>query len=435
MKVAIVGGGISGLIAGYELNEKGIDFTLFEACDQFGGHSKTVKVPLDGNDTIPVELGTIMYDPKLMHPVMHEYVKKTGVKFEEFPLTFTHHDAINNFTWSTQSHLNGSLRKLDIGIKTLGKGVMNGNFKQSASFLFELERFLRSIKSFKRNKHTEHMSVGKFLHAEQFSSDLRDNWLIPQLLCWWGVPKQQALETSIQVFADSINKVVDTPQYMFSDGWTSFIEKIGANFNKKIKLNSPARKIYRHLDHIQIATDNGVERFDKVLLAVPPNISIQLLQDKTHEEDLILKSYSTTTTTVYLHTDASWIPLEKDWSILNLINKENETNCTFWVGGVHPKKPHLFLTWGDGINSPPDPQKTLLTSKWLRTLPTVGYTYACKDINKLQGANRTWYCGAHVHALGVLPPSLWHENALRSGIQAARSIGEERCTIKSTTSF
>ncbi len=50
MKVAVIGGGISGLACVYRLAkaEAGINVTLFEANSYFGGHTNTVDVTLDG---------------------------------------------------------------------------------------------------------------------------------------------------------------------------------------------------------------------------------------------------------------------------------------------------------------------------------------------------------------------------------------------------
>ena len=42
-KVAIIGGGISGLSTAYRLQQKGIEFTLFEESSRFGGNIQTVR--------------------------------------------------------------------------------------------------------------------------------------------------------------------------------------------------------------------------------------------------------------------------------------------------------------------------------------------------------------------------------------------------------
>jgi len=54
-KVAIIGGGISGLAAGYLLSQKGIDLTIIEARSRLGG--RVYSHPIDENENLAVELG------------------------------------------------------------------------------------------------------------------------------------------------------------------------------------------------------------------------------------------------------------------------------------------------------------------------------------------------------------------------------------------
>jgi len=45
MKVAIVGAGIGGLAAAYDLVKEGVEVVIFEAADQVGGLSAGFKMP------------------------------------------------------------------------------------------------------------------------------------------------------------------------------------------------------------------------------------------------------------------------------------------------------------------------------------------------------------------------------------------------------
>ena len=55
MQIAIIGGGISGLTAGYRLHQK-FDVTLFEASSYIGGHTNTIEVQTDSGD-VAVDTG------------------------------------------------------------------------------------------------------------------------------------------------------------------------------------------------------------------------------------------------------------------------------------------------------------------------------------------------------------------------------------------
>jgi hypothetical protein len=120
------------------------------------------------------------------------------------------------------------------------------------------------------------------------------------------------------------------------------------------------------------------------------------------------------------------MPKKKNPAIANLIKDHRGTFCTFWTGALHPSKPNIFITWGDKIVDSTIKNKSILSENWLRTLPTVEYAKACRDIDSIQGHGGVWHCGAHVHALDKksqrVTPSLWHENAFLSGKRVAEKI-------------
>jgi monoamine oxidase len=59
-KIAIVGGGISGLSAGYYLQKKGIKATIYEADKRVGGRIKSAQI--FGNETLTTEIGAEFID-------------------------------------------------------------------------------------------------------------------------------------------------------------------------------------------------------------------------------------------------------------------------------------------------------------------------------------------------------------------------------------
>ena len=64
MRIAIVGSGISGLVAGYYLRRHH-DVTVFESRDRIGGHTHTVDCEADGQTT-PVDTGFIVYNERTL---------------------------------------------------------------------------------------------------------------------------------------------------------------------------------------------------------------------------------------------------------------------------------------------------------------------------------------------------------------------------------
>ena len=69
-RIAIVGGGISGLGAAWALHHHPdrFDFRLFEA--QIGGNAITADMPQDDGSTIPFDISVIAYIPSVYHHIL-----------------------------------------------------------------------------------------------------------------------------------------------------------------------------------------------------------------------------------------------------------------------------------------------------------------------------------------------------------------------------
>ena len=61
MQIAVIGSGISGLVAAYLLSEDH-DITVFEANDYIGGHTHTIDVQAKNDQTYAVDTGFIVFN-------------------------------------------------------------------------------------------------------------------------------------------------------------------------------------------------------------------------------------------------------------------------------------------------------------------------------------------------------------------------------------
>lgn len=83
VQVTIIGAGVSGLCAGYELKKAGFEVTILEASSRVGGRVKTFREPsfapgLHGE-------GGAMRIPK-NHFLLHQYIKDFGLKLFDFEM-------------------------------------------------------------------------------------------------------------------------------------------------------------------------------------------------------------------------------------------------------------------------------------------------------------------------------------------------------------
>ena len=71
-RIAIVGGGVSGLGVAYALHRQPdrFDFRLFEAQPQIGGNAITADMPQEDGSSIPFDISVTACIPSLYHHIM-----------------------------------------------------------------------------------------------------------------------------------------------------------------------------------------------------------------------------------------------------------------------------------------------------------------------------------------------------------------------------
>lgn len=85
MKVAVIGGGISGLTAAERLASEA-DVTLFEHASKLGGHADTQYIEVDsktgGKKKIAVDTGFIVFNPE-NYPTFYGLLQKYQVPYKD----------------------------------------------------------------------------------------------------------------------------------------------------------------------------------------------------------------------------------------------------------------------------------------------------------------------------------------------------------------
>jgi len=85
-KIAVVGGGVAGIVAAYLLQEKH-QVTLFEQNDYLGGHTNTIEIP-DGPDAgLAVDTGFIVLNDAT-YPLFRKFLDRLGVATRNTEMSF-----------------------------------------------------------------------------------------------------------------------------------------------------------------------------------------------------------------------------------------------------------------------------------------------------------------------------------------------------------
>lgn len=85
MKIAVIGGGISGMISWYLLQRQH-EVTVFEAGSYLGGHTATVDVNVEGKD-YAIDTGFIVFN-NWTYPLFNKFLAELKVESQHTQMSF-----------------------------------------------------------------------------------------------------------------------------------------------------------------------------------------------------------------------------------------------------------------------------------------------------------------------------------------------------------
>jgi phytoene dehydrogenase-like protein len=100
MRIAIVGAGVSGLVAAYLAGARH-EVTVFEAAGYAGGHTNTIRVDT-ADETHQVDTGFIVFNDR-NHPSFQRLLDRLGVESQPSTMTFSVSDGRGDFEYNGSS--------------------------------------------------------------------------------------------------------------------------------------------------------------------------------------------------------------------------------------------------------------------------------------------------------------------------------------------
>ena len=422
LRVAIVGSGISGLAVAHTLQGLA-EVTLFEAGDYFGGHTHTVDITLptpEGPVSHGVDTGFLVFNERT-YPKLINLFAELGVETARSDMSFSVKvpDAMEGkgLEWSGSS--------------------LNGVFAQRGNIAnWKFLRMLGDIARF--NRITTRLAVagqeaammqplGDFLRARKFSNEFRDWYFLPMMGCIWSCPTDQMLQFPVATMIrfchnHGLIQVTDRPQWWtVKGGARHYVEKIIARIHDK-RLNTPVRLVERDAEGVRVVTDGRAERFDKVVLATHSDQSLALLRDASTAEREALGAIRYQPNRAVLHTDASVLPQRRlAWAAWNYeraeeTGREAARVCLHYLLNMLQPLPFAQPVVVS-LNPVREIERKHIMGEFDYAHPVfdLAAIRAQKDIASLQGLQHTYFCGAWT-GYG------FHEDGLKSGLQAARQL-------------
>jgi len=412
-RVAIIGGGVSGLTSAWLLAEQ-YDVHLFEANDYAGGHTNTRDVPLGGKSW-PVNTGFIVFND-WTYPNFIKMMDRLGVVSEVSDMSFSVANARTGLEYNGTS-LNTLFAQR--------RNLLNIPF---LNMIREILRFNQvSRDGLKSGSIDPEQTLGDFLDAHGFSDYFRYNYIVPMGAAIWSA-SEIVLETFPAIFFlrffnnHGMLSVDDRPTWrVISGGSRSYVEAMMDRLGDRISLNSPVTRVIRHADHVEVCCADKSETFDQVILACHSDQALQMLADPTAEERSVLDAIGYQDNDVVLHTDSRMLPdSHRAWAAWNYhipADRSAPVSVTYNMNILQNfhEAPETFcvtLNRTDEI----DPSKIIERYRYAHPQFTPEAVAAQDRYSEIGGVNRTHFCGAYWF-------NGFHEDGVVSALRVAKAFG------------
>lgn len=340
-RVAVIGGGISGLTTAYLLKKKGFDVTVFEAADTVGGNVQTVT-----RDGFTIEQGP---NSLLKSPRFVELVKSLDLEDQVLPA-------------------DPSAKKryilADGKLEPMGpKSFINGFFSLRTIFGLAREPFVRT-------KSPEHESVAEFV-TRRIGPEFLDKAIDPFVSgVYAGDPTNLSMRSAFpklyEMERDYGSLIMATVRrktekadpnfprtFSFRGGLKTLITALAVEIGDGVKVSSPVSDIEETDGKFRV---NGDE-FDAVVISTPSYVAADLIKNRDERLATLLADVNyPKLAVVILGFKSEKIPVELDGFGFLISSKEKRPILgTLYHSAVFPERSpkgyQLLVTFVGGVRS------------------------------------------------------------------------------------
>ena len=412
MKIAIIGSGISGISAAYNLGAEH-EIVIYEANSQIGGHTNTVSVDDELGYTWNVDTGFIVFNDR-NYPGFSKFLTELGVATQKTSMSFSFSDYSKNMGYA------GTLKGVS---STLTSRNLN-NIKT----LINIYKYSKKLRQIPMSSLREDCSVIDFLEKSGCPEGVIANYFKPIASAIWSCNQTEVEKIPVSTYATffenhGLLQLTNRPKwYSVRGGSVTYLNAFKNYFPGLIRTGEEVRKVTETKNRVCVTTMKGVsENYDYAIIATHADQALKIASDVPKEKARILKSIRYSTNKIYLHTDLALMPIEKKiWASWNVIREEssNSTGHTYTTYNMNllqsiDSKTRFLVTVNP--EEPPNASNTLYETRF--THPILSHTEQSKSkiIPILNKAGRIKFCGAYT-GYG------FHEDGYKSGKEVSDLI-------------
>ena len=410
-RVAVVGAGVSGLVAAAELRDAGHDVHVFEAGDHAGGHTNTIEVDTSAGP-LAIDTGFIVFNER-NYPNFERMLAELGVASQPADMSFSVSDGRGGFEWATTGPR---------GLFARPAHALDPRFHR---MLRDLVRFNREARKLVGTRDGG-PSLRRFLEEGGYSEYFVERLLVPQASAVWSADPAQMWSFPAGFLAEFFDnhrvlQLTGRPSWRsITGGSRRYVEALIAPFRDRVHLRTPVRRIEREGTRVLVGVGDSQEEFDEVVLAVHSDVALSLLADPSPAEREVLGAIPYQQNRAVLHTDMSLMPRRRSawasWNFHLIDRPTGRTTVTYHMNRLQSLSAERDYLVTLNLSEAIEPTEVIRRIDYSHPVFTPEGVAAQGRWAEISGHRRTHYCGAYWR---------WgfHEDGVWSALRVSERLG------------
>ncbi|MBO1415306.1 NAD(P)/FAD-dependent oxidoreductase [Streptomyces sp. FH025] len=301
-RVAVVGSGVAGLTAAYELSRAGVEIELFEADGRLGGHAHTQHATAPDGRTLTLDTGFLVHNERT-YPHLVRLFRELGVRTQDSEMSMSVRCDGCGLEYAGARGPGGLFARPDV--------VLRGRYLR---MLAEVPRFHRLARRLLADPGAGDPSLRDFLAAERFSPYFVSHFMTPVVSAVWSCAPDLAGDYPARylfAFLDNhgMLSVSGSPTWRTVVGGSrTYVDKIAERLTA-VHRSTPVRTVRRHPDGVTVVCAEGRRtEADAVVVATHADQALHLLADPTDAELEVLGAFTYSRNPTVLHCDPTLLP-------------------------------------------------------------------------------------------------------------------------------
>jgi uncharacterized protein len=388
MRIAIVGGGVSGLVCAHMLHSDH-ELVVFEEGEKAGGHADTSHVETE-TGAYDLDTGFIVFNDR-NYPRFERLLGELAVATQPSQMNFGVSDGIDfEYNGASPNGLFASRRQ-----------AIAPSFHRMIADLVRFNRDARRLLA-----SDEDPLLREWLAQRRYSRVFVERLIVPQASAVWSADPAQMWSFPARFLVEFFDNhgmlgLRHRPRWQtIAGGSRNYVEALTRPWRERLRLSAPVTEVCRHSSHVVVSSHgHGPERFDAVVIATHSDQALALLADPSQRERELLGAIPYQPNEAVLHTDRSLLPRRRrawaSWNYHLDAGAPGRCTVTYHMNRLQSLRADREFCVTLNRTAAINPEQIIRTLRYAHPVFTPAGVAAQARHHEISGRNRTHYCGAY----------------------------------------